>query len=166
MGVSGCGKSTIAKYLSERLSFQFLEADDFHSAANKAHMKSCKPLTDKMRWPWIQNICQEIKSHESNIILANSGLKSAHRACFLALDRTTNFIHLKATQETIQTRLDLRTDHFMPSVLLSSQFKDMDPALDDEPIHYVDASDNLEVVKTAALECAQNIINETIINND
>ena len=161
MGVSGCGKSTIAKYLSEQLSFKYLEADDYHSAANKAHMESGNPLTDEMRWPWIQHICQEIECHDGDIILANSGLKSAHRACFIALDRITNFIHLKASQETIQARLELRTDHFMPPELLSSQFRDMKHALDAEPIHCVDSSATLEAVKAAALDCAKNIINKT-----
>lgn len=30
MGVSGCGKSTIARLLAEKLDWDFYDADDFH----------------------------------------------------------------------------------------------------------------------------------------
>jgi len=35
MGVSGCGKSTVAAMLAEALGCSFIEADDYHSQANK-----------------------------------------------------------------------------------------------------------------------------------
>uniref|UniRef100_A0A804NQ95 gluconokinase n=1 Tax=Zea mays TaxID=4577 RepID=A0A804NQ95_MAIZE len=35
MGVSGCGKSTVAAMLAEALGCSFIEADDYHSEANK-----------------------------------------------------------------------------------------------------------------------------------
>ncbi|KAF0935379.1 hypothetical protein E2562_032464 [Oryza meyeriana var. granulata] len=35
MGVSGCGKSTVAALLAETLGCSFIEADDYHSQANK-----------------------------------------------------------------------------------------------------------------------------------
>ena len=34
IGVSGCGKTTIAKKLSEELGLPFFDADDFHPQAN------------------------------------------------------------------------------------------------------------------------------------
>ena len=42
-GVSGCGKSTIGKRLSEDLQFQFIEGDYFHTNDNINKMKK-RPL--------------------------------------------------------------------------------------------------------------------------
>ena len=119
MGVSGCGKTTIAKHISEHLSFKYLESDDFHSAENKQHMQSGQPLTDDMRWPWIQNICEAVHANDQNIVLANSGLKSAHRAHFKKLERQVNFIYLQVRQNIIQSRLNLRQDHFLSLIHIS-----------------------------------------------
>ena len=158
MGVSGCGKTTIAKHISEHLSFKYLESDDFHSAENKQHMQSGQPLTDDMRWPWIQNICEAVHANDQNIVLANSGLKSAHRAHFKKLERQVNFIYLRVRQNIIQSRLNLRQDHFMPTSLLESQFRDMQSPIASEGIYSVDGNGSLQTVKTASLNCAKNII--------
>ena len=51
-GVSGVGKTTIGKLLSENLGWGFYEGDDFHSNANLMKMQNGIPLTDEDRWPW------------------------------------------------------------------------------------------------------------------
>lgn len=159
MGVSGCGKSTIAKHISEQMPFEYMEADDYHSLKNKHHMQSGKPLTDGMRWPWIKTICKAIEESDQNIVLANSGLKSAHRACFSKLERQVNFINLKVPQDIIQARLNLRTGHFMPASLLDSQFNEMEAPLADESIYNLDGTGAVAEVKTAALSYVQTLIN-------
>jgi gluconokinase len=44
MGVTGSGKTTVGILLAQRLGWDFLDADDFHSAANKAKMHQGIPL--------------------------------------------------------------------------------------------------------------------------
>lgn len=39
-GVSGVGKATVGKLLARELGWHFLEADDFHPAANVEKMRS------------------------------------------------------------------------------------------------------------------------------
>ena len=56
MGVSGCGKSTIAQRIAERLGWQQAEGDDFHPESNIAKMSEGIPLTDEDRWPWLDLI--------------------------------------------------------------------------------------------------------------
>ena len=46
MGVSGCGKTTVAEKLAARLQWEFAEADTFHPAANVEKMRAGTPLTD------------------------------------------------------------------------------------------------------------------------
>ena len=47
MGVAGCGKSTVAEAIHERLGYVYAEGDDFHPQANKKYYeleKSCDLL--------------------------------------------------------------------------------------------------------------------------
>ena len=81
-GVSGAGKTTVGKLLAQELGWQFLEADDFHSAANIEKMRSGRPLTDEDRWPWLDRLREQIKqllSAGENAVLACSALKRAYR---------------------------------------------------------------------------------------
>jgi gluconokinase len=56
MGVCGCGKSTVAKLLADRLNFTFIEGDTFHPASNIEKMKQAIPLTDEDRAGWLEAI--------------------------------------------------------------------------------------------------------------
>ena len=56
MGVSGCGKSTVAKAISTVLGWEFAEGDAFHSDDNVAKMSSGTPLDDDDRRPWLESI--------------------------------------------------------------------------------------------------------------
>ncbi len=60
MGVSGNGKSTIGKQLSEQLGWPFLDADDFHTAKNISKMASGTALNDNDRWPWLDRLADKI----------------------------------------------------------------------------------------------------------
>jgi len=46
MGVSGSGKSTIAKELAKKLNILYEDADDFHPPANVEKMAGGAPLND------------------------------------------------------------------------------------------------------------------------
>ena len=47
MGVAGSGKSTVGANLAKRLAWAFLDADDFHPAANVEKMSNGIPLNDE-----------------------------------------------------------------------------------------------------------------------
>jgi len=158
MGVSGSGKTTVAKHISENTDFAYMESDQFHSEDNKQHMRSGRPLTDEMRWPWIEDICRHIQNHSDNIVLANSGLKRVHRDAFMKLDRVVHFIHIQVPPENIRDRLKLRRDHFMPASLLESQFRDLEMPHADESVFNIDGSGTLSEVTAASLACLENII--------
>ncbi|MEP6344145.1 MAG: gluconokinase [Maricaulaceae bacterium] len=161
MGVSGSGKTTIAQHISQHMPFKYMEADAFHSLESKRHMQNGRPLTDDMRWPWIQNICAAIQKDPEDIVLANSGLKFLHRKCFRELGRVCVFIHLQVPRDILQTRLELRTDHFMPATLLDSQFDDMEEPLPSESVYNVDCRNSLSETLAASLSCVQNVLYKT-----
>jgi carbohydrate kinase (thermoresistant glucokinase family) len=59
-GVSGAGKTTVGMLLARELGWRFIEADDFHPAANIEKMRSGRPLTDKDRGLWLERLREQI----------------------------------------------------------------------------------------------------------
>ena len=129
MGVSGCGKSSVAARLAAAKGGDFLDADDFHPSANKAKMAAGIPLQDEDRAGWLDTLNVELKSRAVNgrdTFLACSALKQIYRDRLSAGLPSLGFIYLKGSREAIRSRLERRTDHFMPSTLLESQFSTLE----------------------------------------
>ncbi len=143
MGVSGCGKSTLAALLAERFNCSFLEADDFHSDDNKAHMASGKPLTDAMREPWIQSLCDyliQMHNRGKSAVIAYSGLRRAHRQRFRQLGYPTLYLHLTGPKELVHQRMSARAGHFAPIELLDSQYDALEPIENEPDVTAIDLS--------------------------
>jgi ACS family tartrate transporter-like MFS transporter len=125
MGVTAAGKTTVGRMLAERLGWVFLEADDFHSAANKEKMHRGDPLTDADRRPWLDAIHAELKANDSageNVVLACSALKEEYRKR-LAAGLEVRAVYLKGTPELIAKRLRARQGHFAGESILADQFE-------------------------------------------
>ena len=159
MGVSGCGKSTIAKELAQHLFMSSVDADDFHSSAAKSLMSLGTPLTDEMRLPWINKIKNYIAENHSNdqgVILAFSGLKKHHRNMFRMLNFDISYFHLYAPFKDIHHRLDKRKNHFFCSQLLASQYAALEPTINESDVTLIDAnlsvSRVLETIQVKLLE--------------
>ncbi len=58
MGVSGSGKSTVARAVQERLGWELAEGDDFHPPENVQKMSEGTPLTDADRWGWLESLAE------------------------------------------------------------------------------------------------------------
>jgi len=124
MGVTGSGKTTVGKLLAEQLHWQFADADDFHSAANKEKMSRGLGLTDAERGPWLESIHQTMLGWEKsgqNAVLACSALKQAYRE-LLSENVNTKFVYLRGTAELILERLGHRKGHYATGELVASQF--------------------------------------------
>ncbi|RCV19880.1 hypothetical protein SETIT_4G011500v2 [Setaria italica] len=137
MGVSGCGKSTVAALLAEALGCSFIEADDYHSQANKAKMSKGIPLSDADRTPWLESLRDAISDrldHGEDVAVSCSALQLKYREVLRAADRSykpghyadcrVKFVCLKASVEVITERMQRRSSegkHFMPASLLQSQ---------------------------------------------
>ena len=125
MGVSGTGKSTIGKLLSDRTGWNFYDADDFHPLTNIVKMERGIPLTDSDRLPWLKKLEELITrslQNERSGILACSALKSDYRQILRGDRSEVVFIYLRGDYSCIQSRIQQRTGHFMSSDLLRSQF--------------------------------------------
>lgn len=82
MGVSGSGKTTVGRVLAGNLGWNFVDADDFHPAANVEKMSRGEPLTDEDRRPWPEALRHRIDQsceRDEDLVLACSALKHAYR---------------------------------------------------------------------------------------
>ena len=138
MGVSGCGKSTVAARLAQRLGWEFAEADAFHSPANIEKMRSGTALTDEDRWPWLDAIAAWIGAARAQgrpCIVACSALKRRYRERLAAGHDDVRFVYLQGAYETVAARLASRSGHYMPLSLLQSQYDALEePATDEKAI--------------------------------
>jgi len=126
MGVSGSGKTTIGKLLSEKTNIPFFDADDFHSAANKEKMRIGRPLADEDRKEWLEklNAIARDQMKTTGAVIACSALKEKYRKILsAAITIPVYWIFLSGDYELINQRMLERTNHFMPSSLLKSQFE-------------------------------------------
>jgi len=133
-GVSGAGKTTVGKLLARKLGWHFLEADDFHPAANIEKMRSGVPLVDEHRWPWLENLRELIKRRieaGENAVVACSVLKRKYRDR-LRVNSDVKFMFLRGDYALIAEQLRHRRGHFMNPDLLRSQFADLEEPEPDE----------------------------------
>jgi gluconokinase len=135
MGVSGCGKSEIGKALAAALHVPFLEGDLFHSAANVAKMAAGTPLDDSDRADWLLRLQTEIADAHARgdgLVLSCSALKRRYRDLLRQADPGLRFAHLVGERTLIAARMQARTSHYMPTSLLDSQLRDLEPLAADE----------------------------------
>ncbi|HYP32109.1 MAG TPA: gluconokinase [Burkholderiaceae bacterium] len=137
MGVSGSGKTTVARIIAERLRWPFEEGDALHPPANVAKMAAGHPLTDEDRAPWLAKVADWVDARldagESGVITC-SALKRKYRELIDRRGERVEFVYLHGSRELIATRLATRQGHFMPSSLLDSQFATLEEPADDEPV--------------------------------
>jgi gluconokinase len=136
MGVAGSGKTTVAAILAGRLGWKFEEGDDLHPPANIEKMHAGHPLTDDDRRPWLEQVARWIDERldkGENGLITCSALKRSYRDVINRRGQGIVFVFLKGSHETIAGRLATRHGHFMPSVLLESQFADLEAPDPDEP---------------------------------
>jgi gluconokinase len=147
MGVSGSGKTTVGKLLSEQLGWKYYEADDYHSPANVEKMRSGIPLNDDDRMPWLETLRDLIRNcleRNENAVLACSALKESYREMLL-IDERVSLIYLKGDYETIQQRLGQRRGHYMNPNLLDNQFATLEEPAADKHVEVSSSPD--EIVK-------------------
>lgn len=125
MGVSGSGKTTIGQLLADRLHWEFVDADVFHSRSNRKKMSAGTPLSDQDRRPWLDALREAIDRwirEDQNVVFACSALTASARRILISDTRSVKLVYLKGPFDLIQARLAQRPHHFMPQALLASQF--------------------------------------------
>ena len=124
MGVTGSGKTTIGVLLAQRLGWEFVDADSFHSPENVEKIRQGIPLDDADRAPWLRTLRDAMEgwvAQHKSMVLACSALKKSYRD-ELWIAGETRFVYLKGSYDLIYQRLRHRHGHFASETILASQF--------------------------------------------
>ena len=132
MGVTGCGKTTIARQAAGLAAAEFLDADDLHPLSNIEKMAAGIALTDADRVPWLAAVRDWIRSRERQCVVACSALRRRYRDVLREVPDSVAFVHLDGESDAIWSRMTARSGHFMPTALLASQLALLEPLEPDE----------------------------------
>lgn len=129
MGVSGCGKSSVAQQLAASLGWALHEGDAYHSEANIAKMGAGVPLTDEDRADWLARLAQLLADAASatpvqGVVLTCSALKRKYRDQLRAAqpEGSVGFVFLDLDYDTALQRVQERAGHFFSPELVANQF--------------------------------------------
>ena len=149
IGVTGAGKTTIGTALAQRLSWRFLDADDFHSEGNWKKLERGIALTDADRRPWLARLRHELATalaRDESAVLACSALRQAYRDALVPPDAQpaeVRFVQLDVERALIESRLAARTGHRASATLLKSQLDTFEPATDALHVNAADAPERI-----------------------
>lgn len=150
MGVSGSGKSVVAKEVAHRLNAAILDGDFLHPRSNILKMAAGEPLNDDDRLPWLQalNDAAFAMQRTNDIsLMVCSALKKSYRDILREGNPNLVFVYLKGDISLIEGRMKARKGHFFKPEMLLTQFATLQEPNDDEPdVLVVDIAQSLEAV--------------------
>lgn len=169
MGVSGCGKTSVAQGLAAALGYAFLEGDQLHPQANIDKMSKGVALTDDDRWPWLDRIGARLRVADrphpaaaeaqaatqavNGIVVSCSALKRAYRDRLrAAAGEGLSFVYLEGSRALLLARMKARTGHFMPASLLDSQFATLEDPTGEPGVVTVGIEAPLDIIVATSLD--------------
>lgn len=84
-------------------------------------MASVQALDDADRKPWLESLGRFLADQDAGAIVGCSALKRSYRDII-----DTIFVGLHGSYELFKERMSQRSGHFMPVVLLDSQFETLE----------------------------------------
>lgn len=158
MGVSGCGKSTMAIALGERLGLEMVDGDDLHLPESVAKMRSGIALQDADRWPWLDRIGHYLaQAQEPGRVVACSALKRVYRDRIREQAGDVCFVFLDGDFDLIEQRMRQRVGHYMQPGLLDSQFRTLEkPQADETDVIRLPITEPVQDMVAQALQALHN----------
>ena len=155
MGVSGCGKTSVAEGLAAALGAAFIEGDSLHPAENVEKMSKGIPLDDGDRWPWLDTIGRAMADgldDGKSVVVSCSALKKAYRDRLRrAAGGALAFVFLKGSRALLTARMEARRNHFMPASLLDSQLATLEDPSGEPGVVTVDIDVSIQEIVATAL---------------
>jgi gluconokinase len=156
MGVSGCGKSTMAAAIANALGLAMLDGDDLHLPESVEKMRAGIALEDADRWPWLDRIGRHLTDTAGGHVVACSALKRSYRERIRRLAAPVQFVFLDGSAELIAQRMALRSGHYMHPELLASQFSALErPEADEDDVIRLDITRPVGQLLNEALAALQ-----------
>lgn len=159
MGVSGSGKTSVARDLAQATGGQWLDADDFHPRRNVERMARGQPLSDEDRWPWLAAVAEAaaraVTAAAGPVFVACSALKRPYRQLLRERLPGLQTLYLQGEETLIHSRMLVREHHYMGAGMLRSQFQDLEPPLGEPGVTVLDIRPARAEVVAAALQHVQ-----------
>ncbi|QCB48644.1 gluconokinase [Hydrogenophaga sp. PAMC20947] len=152
MGVSGCGKSSLAQCCSRALQRPMVEGDDFHSEGNLAKMRSGTPLTDADREAWLGLLVEQMHQNPQGAVLTCSALRLRYRDRLRKAIPGLRFIYLALSENQAHERVAARSSHLFPASLVASQFDALEDPSHESGVLRLDATQALAVLEAQAID--------------
>ena len=137
MGVAGCGKSTLAAAIAERLGGDWLEGDLFHSESSRRKMAEGEPLIDEDRASWLASLCQQLQQRPG-VMVTCSALKRAYREELRQASPGLRFAFLDIDKAEASRRVASRGSHFFAASLVDSQFETLESPVGEASVIHLD----------------------------
>ncbi|MGQ7847772.1 gluconokinase [Granulosicoccus sp. 3-233] len=157
MGVSGCGKSSVAEQLASDLQAHFKDGDELHPASNIDKMAAGTPLTDEDRQPWLEDVARYAANQAAQhgiCVIACSALKQRYRQTLNTAGQVV-YVFLEGSRDLIASRMHLRTGHFMPETLLDSQFAALEDPRQEDNVVTVSIDADIQSISRNAVAALQ-----------
>lgn len=155
MGVTACGKTTVAEAIAQKAGAVHIEGDLFHSAASIEKMRAGIALDDEDRAGWLRQLGELLASAIAagqKPVLSCSALKRRYRDQLRAAVPGLGFVFLDIDKTEVQRRSALREGHFMSLTLISSQFATLQRPDNEPRVLTVDATLPIAEISRQAVE--------------
>ena len=144
MGVSGCGKSSVAQQLAAATGWTLYEGDTYHAPESVRKMQAGIALTDDDRSHWLQHLAQILAraTPAAGVVLTCSALKRKYRDCLRAAlpPQGVGFVFLDLDFATALQRVQQRPGHFFSPDLVANQFATLERPDAEDGVVGVDAT--------------------------
>jgi gluconokinase len=139
MGVSGCGKSSLAQCVVQATGLPLVEGDDFHSAANRKKMADGIPLNDADRAGWLAALGVELQARPNGAVATCSALKRIYRDRLRQAVPSLGFVFMEIGKADAQARVNARATHFFAASLVDNQFATLESPVGEAGVLRLDA---------------------------
>ncbi|XDF33126.1 gluconokinase [Paracidovorax avenae] len=157
MGVSGCGKSSVAAEAAALLGWTLHEGDAYHSPESVAKMRAGQPLTDEDRAGWLDRLAQLLAhavhpgdgAGKGGIVLTCSALRRRYRDHLRAAAPGLRFAFLELDYDEALARVSHRPGHFFSPTLVANQFATLESPRGEPGVLALDATRSIHDLGSA-----------------
>jgi gluconokinase len=140
MGVSGCGKSSLAAAVAAAEGLPWIEGDAHHSESSREKMRQGVALTDADRAGWLDRLAAELQVHPQGCVLACSALRHSYRERLRAAVPGLRFAFLEIAPDEARARVAARSAHFFSPSLVDNQFATLESPVAEARVLRLDAT--------------------------
>lgn len=153
MGVSGCGKSSVAEACARSLGWTLHEGDAYHSPASIAKMRAGIPLDDADRAGWLDRLAGLLSNPANGgVVLTCSALRRRYRDRLRAACPALGFVFLELDYDAALARVQARPGHFFSPTLVADQFATLESPRGEPAVLALDALRPVADLAASAVE--------------